>query len=1210
VADQHDDLPTIPPPDTQAVTTSTRPTGGETPTLIDRIYAAAEVQQPKAGDEIGPYRIIELIGDGGFGAVYLVEQFEPVRRRVALKLIKDGMDSVEVLTRFEAERQALAMIDHPNVAKVFDAGVSREGRPYFAMEYVPGRPINRYCADENVSLHARLEMYIDICNAVQHAHQKGIIHRDLKPGNILVTTIDGSPVPKVIDFGIAKATTQALTNQPMQTSAGRLMGTPEYMSPEQAAGAGTGAADVDTRTDIYSLGVILYELLSGRLPFESAALRSGGFAGVVKMLAEVQPPRPSQRFSRDGGATVSLSVTLIRGDLDWITMKAMEKDRAMRYESASALAMDVRRHLTHEPVLAGPPSAAYKFRKFAKRNRVVLLAASAVAIALLVSLVIAIVSLLSARDERDLARFHQFAAEAAAANALHQKSRADVSEQESTRQKNIAEQALAETKEQKEAVVAAKHDLERAQYYLLFAAANDALQRGDLRTARSNLLACDPQVRAWEWYLLASRLDESSQSLYRPSDFPGCVAFDRDGRSLYVGALSITRYETDQFAPTLTFGRIKPGAARDNFRSISISPDGAFIAAARNSGESIDLYRTDSGESARKLSVLKDTPVPKAYNTPSWSLGEVRFTPDSKYVITAGWVVRVFDVATGLAVYRFPHESFCRGSAVSPDGAILATAASDAKLRIWDLRNPSDTPLRTFDLMDSAWSADFSPDGQHIAIGYLSSPFVQVFDVANGSLLQTLGGRGTDTARARFSPDGSLLAAASARGMINVWSVASGVLIKSFAGQVAATDIAWSPDGRQLATAGTPPAVRIWDVEAGDAAAALPRSSSNRLAYAVSSADASMLMGLDVSGAPALWKFERDDTFRRIDPISDGERRWFVFVDPQGKYSLTTGPNGSMTLFDLAKGQRLREFPLHSPAWVGGCVSANGKWIAAVGSDGRAEILDASNGTRVATSTFEKSSIFPANFSKDGAWLAAAGPNAVWLTEVPDQFDGQTLKPFKLAAPDPGARPGCVVFSPDDSRVVAMWDDAAAACWDVRTHALIWSRAGDRFTDLYFSATFNRDGRRLLAVGSSGQNCVLRLIDAQTGRTVLEFPTDPKDPIMAAAFVTDAAPADGQGIGEESIVLTHASLLRERLSVSRGNAYVRRLAVFDKAAELFNERYRSLSDDRVRSGILTLFNDFQPIDKKQKVFDGIMADSSVSREMKNALIDWMLESPE
>jgi serine/threonine protein kinase/tetratricopeptide (TPR) repeat protein len=342
---------------------------------------------PAAGDMIGPYRILETIGEGGFGMVYLAEQREPVRRRVALKVLKAGMDSTEVVARFQGERQALALMDHPNIAKVFDAGMTDLGRPYFVMEHVPGVPLTHFCDQHRMSIEDRLRLFVDVCRAVQHAHHKGVIHRDLKPSNILVSRVDEKLVPKVIDFGIAKAVTQRLSDATVYTAIGRMMGTPDYMSPEQA---GTGSEDIDTRTDIYSLGVILYQLLTGWLPFEANTLRTAAYEEIQRIIREVDPPRPSDRLSQMGakGETDTTAASSldhvakvrstdagslrksVRGELDWITMKAMEKDRGRRYDSASALAQDVERFLANEPVTAGPPSASYKIGKFVKRNRV------------------------------------------------------------------------------------------------------------------------------------------------------------------------------------------------------------------------------------------------------------------------------------------------------------------------------------------------------------------------------------------------------------------------------------------------------------------------------------------------------------------------------------------------------------------------------------------------------------------------------------------------------------------------------------------------------------------------------------------------------------------------------------------------------------------------------------------------------------------------
>jgi serine/threonine-protein kinase len=327
------------------------------------------------GAIIGPYKLMEQIGEGGMGLVFVAEQMQPVRRKVALKVIKPGMDTRQVVARFEAERQALALMDHPNIAKVFDGGATASGRPYFVMELVKGVPITQYCDNNRLSPRERLELFTDVCQAVQHAHQKGIIHRDLKPSNIMVMSQDGTPVVKVIDFGVAKAIGQQLTEKTIYTQFTQLIGSPLYMSPEQA---GESGMDIDTRTDIYALGVLLYELLTGTTPFGEDRLSKASFEELRRIIREEEPAKPSTRISTLGQAATTISIQrkaqpkelsrLFRGELDWIVMKALEKDRSRRYETASAMAADVRRYLNDEPVLACPPSATYRLRKFARRH--------------------------------------------------------------------------------------------------------------------------------------------------------------------------------------------------------------------------------------------------------------------------------------------------------------------------------------------------------------------------------------------------------------------------------------------------------------------------------------------------------------------------------------------------------------------------------------------------------------------------------------------------------------------------------------------------------------------------------------------------------------------------------------------------------------------------------------------------------------------------
>ncbi len=368
------------------------------PTSAPGPGATAEVAAtpPGAGAVVGPYKLVQELGEGGMGTVYLAQQTEPVRRLVAVKLVKPGMDSRQVLARFEAERQALALMDHPNIARVLDAGATSNGRPYFVMELVKGTPITRYCDDHRLEVRQRLALFADVCRAVQHAHQKGVIHRDLKPSNVLVAPYDGRPVVKVIDFGVAKAAGQPLTERTLVTGLGAVVGTPEYMSPEQAE---LNNLDIDTRSDIYALGVLLYELLTGTTPLTHRRVKEAALLEILRIIREEEPPRPSTRLSQSTESLPSISAQrqteparltrLVRGELDWIVMRALEKDRNRRYETSNALAMDVQRYLADEPVQACPPSTWYRLRKVALRNKGLLTAATVVFLALIAGTAVA-----------------------------------------------------------------------------------------------------------------------------------------------------------------------------------------------------------------------------------------------------------------------------------------------------------------------------------------------------------------------------------------------------------------------------------------------------------------------------------------------------------------------------------------------------------------------------------------------------------------------------------------------------------------------------------------------------------------------------------------------------------------------------------------------------------------------------------------------------
>jgi serine/threonine protein kinase/WD40 repeat protein len=437
------------------------------------------------GTRIGHYKLLEQIGEGGFGVVWMAEQEEPVRRRVALKIIKLGMDTREVVARFEAERQALAMMEHPNIASVFDGGATDTGRPYFVMELVKGVPITDYCDANHLSTRERLELFMQVCHAVQHAHQKGVIHRDLKPSNILVTVKDDRPVPKVIDFGVAKATQARLTEKTVFTRFHQWIGTPAYMSPEQA---GLGSLDVDTRSDIYSLGVLLYELLTGRTPFDTQKLLAAGYDEVMRTIREQDPPKPSARLStlakeelgavaaRRGAEPAKLG-RLVRGDLDWIVMKALEKDRTRRYETANGLALDLERHLGSEPIAAAAPNTFYLVRKYVRRHRTGLVTSASLLLLLLAGTVLSTWQAIKVTN-----------AESKTRTAL---GLADQARQSAERNQRAAEFAL---------------------YSGRISRAADLWDKGDVKQAENVLDVCPDLLRGWEWRWLKRQCHQEVMS--------------------------------------------------------------------------------------------------------------------------------------------------------------------------------------------------------------------------------------------------------------------------------------------------------------------------------------------------------------------------------------------------------------------------------------------------------------------------------------------------------------------------------------------------------------------------------------------------------------------------------------------------------------------------------------------------------------------------
>ena len=505
--------------------------GSSTPSGAESV-ARPIAERP--GGRIGPYKLLEKIGEGGMGIVFLAEQEEPVRRRVALKVIKPGMDSELVLARFEAERQALALMDHPNIARVLDAGATRTGRPYFVMDLVQGVAITDYCDQHLMTSRERLELFVPVCRAIQHAHQKGVIHRDIKPSNVLVTYCDGTRVVKVIDFGVAKAIDQRLTERTMFTEQGAVVGTLEYMSPEQAEMS--APRGVDTRSDIYALGVLLYELLTGPTPLGHKTLRETGYAEILRRIKEEEPPIPSARLIASIDAIASISAlrkteprrlaTLIRGELDWIVMKALEKDRNRRYETASAFAQDVERHLNDETVEACPPSASYRLRKFARKHRAGIVTTAAFATLLVVgSIASSLQAVRATRAERV---------------SIAETDRAKKAERQTRIERDRAVAAERVTESKRREAETARHTLRRSLYASDIQLAETAWNAGDVVLLLRLLDRQRPQpgetdLRGFEWHYL-HRLGSSLRLLELPP-LKGARTLSADGTRLLVARI-------------------------------------------------------------------------------------------------------------------------------------------------------------------------------------------------------------------------------------------------------------------------------------------------------------------------------------------------------------------------------------------------------------------------------------------------------------------------------------------------------------------------------------------------------------------------------------------------------------------------------------------------------------------------------------------------
>jgi serine/threonine protein kinase/WD40 repeat protein len=1057
----------------------------------------AEAPPEGPGTRVGWYKLLQQIGEGGMGVVYMAEQEQPVRRRVALKIIKPGMDSAQVIARFEAERQALALMDHQNIARVLDAGTTPSGRPYFVMELVHGVPLTRFCDDNQLTPRQRLELFIPVCQAIQHAHQKGIIHRDVKPSNVLVTLYDDKPVPKVIDFGVAKAIEQRLTEKTLFTQFGTLVGTFEYMSPEQAE---MNAFGVDTRSDVYSLGVLLYELLTGTTPLERERLRRAALDEVVRLIRQEEPPRPSARLSGSGSLPKIAAARrtepgrltgLVRGELDWIVMRCLEKDRARRYETASALARDVERYLREEPVEACPPSAAYRLRKFARKNRVVLTTAAALAGILLLATAVGWWLAVRAMQAESWANTRHQEAVAAGQQAVQERDRADEAAKGARSAAAEARRALDRLSVEQGIRLADNDDLFTALLWFAKPLERGGLSPEDERIHRTRF-AC---------YLRHTQGRPVLQQMLFHEGTVNQLAFSPDGRQLLTlteEAAFVWDLDTGQRVATLEQSKgVYQPRFLDGRRAIGL--DGTTARTwDTTTGRLLDSRIMDSEPVAQThLFTLPRSPLQALGSVAVCKLSTVPATSSSDgrlHLRVSGNRAWLSDLATGKLLHSWSLPVlgiFTWDSGFSADAhRVLLSTAKQARVYDTKTGEPVGPALLPGDKIEGA---RVNSGGSRVVLW--SANRVTVWDVITGKQIGPAASV-ENVVDAAMSPDGRTLAlgehviesdvALQAQARFWLWDEESGRLITAQANKFQAWPVCFSPDGCNVIATGKDRTDEVWDAQAGRAAGPLlPNHNQDLVAHYGFSPDGSMVAVAHQDGIVRVWHFAGH---ANGDPVARSQRDG---LPPAISYDIYDYHGGIQTFRAMSarSGSRGRLSELR--AWLKVLPPSvhDTDMLAAASPDGNrlvtvatgeglpqgptALLWDVAAGGLLVGPIKHPANLTHVEFSRDSRFLVTAsdpGPARLW--------DARTGKPIGTPLQH-GAGILHAGFSADGSRLVTCAVDGTAQLWDTATATAVGPRL--RQADNINAAAFSPDGKRLATASSDG---TARIWDVGTGHPI------------------------------------------------------------------------------------------------------------------------------